>query len=80
MVNLEKLEKGTYFKDAFKVSYKYDPQTLNKIRQLSYRRYLPEEKAWEIPASELVHLIDRIALGLLRLRRQRRRRLGPHPR
>lgn len=62
MVNLEKLEKGTYFKYAFKVSYKYDPQTLNKIRQLSYRRYLPEEKAWEIPASELVHLIDLIGI------------------
>ena len=62
MVNIEKLEKGTYFKDAFKVSYKYDPQTLNKIRQLSYRRYLPEEKAWEIPASELVHLIDLIGI------------------
>lgn len=62
MVNIEKLEKGTYFKDAFKVSYKYDPQILNKIRQLSYRRYLPEEKAWEIPASELIHLIDLIGV------------------
>lgn len=54
MIRLEKLEKGTYFEDAFKVSFRYDPETVEKIKKLAYRRYLPEDRAWEIPASELV--------------------------
>lgn len=58
MIRLEKLEKGTYFEDAFKVSFRYDPETVEKIKKLAYRRYLPEDRAWEIPASELVHLVD----------------------
>lgn len=58
MITLEKQEKGTYFDDAFKVSFKYNPETVEKIKRLAYRRYLPEERAWEIPASELVHLVD----------------------
>lgn len=58
MIRLEKLEKGTYFEDAFKVSFKYNPETVEKIKKLAYRRYLPEDRAWEIPASELVHLVD----------------------
>ena len=31
---------------------------MEKIKKLAYRRYLPEDRAWEIPASELVHLVD----------------------
>lgn len=58
MIKLEKLKKGTYFEDAFKVSFKYDPDTVSKIKKLKYRRYLPEGRAWEIPASELIHLVD----------------------
>ena len=58
MITLEKQEKGTYFEDAFKVSFRYNPETVEKIKRLAYRRYLPEERAWEIPASELVHLVD----------------------
>lgn len=58
MITLEKQEKGTYFEDAFKVSFRYNPKTVEKIKRLAYRRYLPEERAWEIPASELVHLVD----------------------
>lgn len=58
MITLEKQEKGTYFEDAFKVSFRYNPETVEKIKRLAYRRYLPEDRAWEIPASELVHLVD----------------------
>lgn len=58
MITFEKQEKGTYFEDAFKVSFRYNPETVEKIKRLAYRRYLPEERAWEIPASELVHLVD----------------------
>lgn len=58
MITLEKQEKGTYFEDAFKVSFRYNPETVEKIKRLAYRRYLPEERAWEIPESELVHLVD----------------------
>lgn len=62
MITLEKQEKGTYFEDAFKVSFRYNPETVEKIKRLAYRRYLPEERAWEIPASELVHLVDIIGV------------------
>ena len=62
MIRLEKLEKGTYFEDAFKVAFRYDPETVEKIKKLAYRRYLPEDRAWEIPASELVHLVDIIGV------------------
>lgn len=58
MLRLEKLEKGTYFDDAFKVSFKYDPVVVDRIKRLSQRRYLPEDRAWEIPSSELIHLVD----------------------
>lgn len=58
MINLEKLDKGKYFEDAFKVSFKYDPVTVDRIKRLAYRRYLPDDRAWEIPASELIHLVD----------------------
>ena len=46
MIRLEKLEKGTYFEDAFKVSFRYNPETVEKIKKLAYRRYLPEDRAW----------------------------------
>lgn len=58
MITLEKLERGKYFRDAFRVSYRYNPDTVEKIKRLAYRRYLPEERAWEIPTSELIHLVD----------------------
>lgn len=53
MIKVEKIGKGTYFEDAYKVSFRYDVATLNKVKSLAERRYLPEEKAWEIPAYEL---------------------------
>lgn len=28
MITVEKLEKGTYFDDAFKISFRYDPTTV----------------------------------------------------
>lgn len=58
MLNLKKMEPGKYFKDAFVVSFKYDPQTVERIKRLSQRRYIPELRAWEIPSSELINLVD----------------------
>lgn len=63
MVTIEKLEKGTYFEDAFKVSFKYDPTTVAKVKELAQRRYLPEERAWEIPAFELPNLVDKLGIS-----------------
>ena len=62
MVSVEKLGKGTYFEDAFKVSFKYDPITVAKIKALSQRRYLPEDRAWEIPAHELPVLVEKLGI------------------
>lgn len=62
MVSVEKLDKGTYFEDAFRVSFKYDPTTVAKVKELAERRYLPEDRAWEIPAHELPNLIEKIGI------------------
>ena len=62
MVSVEKLDKGTYFEDAFKVSFKYDPTTVAKIKELTERRYLPEDRAWEIPAYELPNLLEKLGI------------------
>lgn len=58
MIKLEKLESGTYFRDAFLVTYRHSKENLDKIRKLKYRRYIPEKQAWEIPASELKQLVN----------------------
>lgn len=58
MIKLEKLEKGEFFEDAFLVSYRYNKDYLNKMRSLKYKRYVPDKKSWEIPSSELKHLVD----------------------
>lgn len=63
MIRLDKIGKGAYFEDAYRVSFKYDPSTVAKIKELSQRRYLPEERAWEIPTYELPNLVDKIGLG-----------------
>ncbi len=62
MVSVEKLDKGTYFEDAFKVSFKYDPTTVAKIKELAERRYLPEDRAWEIPSYELPNLVEKLGI------------------
>jgi len=41
MIRVEKLERGTYFDDAYKISFRYDPVTVNKVKELAQRRYLP---------------------------------------
>lgn len=64
MITVEKLEKGTYFDDAFKISFRYDPTTVAKVKELAERRYLPEDRAWEIPAHELPALIEKVGLNL----------------
>lgn len=63
MITVEKLEKGTYFDDAFKISFRYDPTTVAKVKELAERRYLPEDRAWEIPAHELSWYV--VSVGLL---------------
>lgn len=63
MVSVEKLDKGTYFEDAFKITFKYDPTTVAKIKELAERRYLPEERAWEIPAYELPNLVEKLGIN-----------------
>lgn len=63
MVTVEKLDKGTYFDDAFKVSFKYDPTTVAKIKDLAERRYLPDDRAWEIPAYELPNLVEKLGIN-----------------
>lgn len=62
MVKVEKIGKGTYFDDAYKLSFKYDPTTVAKIKELAQRRYLPEERAWEIPVHELPNLVEKVGL------------------
>lgn len=62
MITIEKLEKGTHFEDAFKVSFKYDPTTVAKIKELGQRRYLPEDRAWEIPVCELTNLVEKVGI------------------
>lgn len=62
MVSIEKLGKGTYFEDAFRVSFKYDPVTVAKVKELAERRYLPEDRAWEIPAHELPNLVGKLGI------------------
>ncbi len=63
MVTVEKLNKGTYFEEAFKVSFKYDPTTVAKIKELGQRRYLPDDRAWEIPAFELPNLVEKVGIN-----------------
>ena len=63
MITVEKLEKGTYFDDAFKISFRYDPTTVAKVKELAEQRYLPEDRAWEIPAHELPALIEKVGLS-----------------
>jgi SNF2 family DNA or RNA helicase len=62
MVSVEKLDKGIYFEDAFKVSFKYDPTTVAKVKELAERRYLPDDRAWEIPAHELPNLVEKLGV------------------
>ena len=62
MVSVEQIDNGTYFKDAFRICFKYDPTTVAKIKELAERRYLPEERAWEIPAYELPNLVQKIGI------------------
>ena len=63
MIRVEKLEKGLYFDDAYKLSFRYDPITVSKVKELAQRRYLPEDRAWEIPSYELPNLIDKVGLN-----------------
>ena len=63
MVKVERIGRGTYFDDAYKISFKYDPTTVAKIKELAQRRYLPDERAWEIPSYELPNLVDKLGVN-----------------
>lgn len=60
IVKLEPIGKGTYFEDAYKVSFKYDVKILAQVKSLAERRYLPEERAWEVPAYEVQNLLNKM--------------------
>lgn len=62
MILVEKLEKGTHFEDAFRLSFKYNYDTVAKVKELGQRRYLPDDKAWEIPAHELPNLVAKVGI------------------
>lgn len=63
MVHIQKVGKGAYFEDAYRVSFRYDPATVAKIKELAQRRYLVEERAWEIPSHELPNLIQKLGIN-----------------
>ena len=63
MIRVQRLEKGTYFDNAYMISFRYDPRTVAKVKELAQRRYLPEERAWEIPDYELPNLIEKVGLS-----------------
>lgn len=63
MIRVEKIGKGTYYEDAYKLSFKYDPNTVAKVKELAERRYLPEDRAWEIPSHELPNLVEKVGLS-----------------
>ena len=60
MIKVERMEQGTYFADAYKISFRYDPQIVATIKELAQRRYLPEDRAWEIPVSEFPALVEKV--------------------
>lgn len=60
MVKVEKIGKGIYFEDAYKISFRYDVRILGTVKSLAERRYLPDDRAWEIPAYELPELIEKL--------------------
>ena len=45
MIRVQRLEKGTYFDNAYMISFRYDPSTVAKVKELAQRRYLPEERS-----------------------------------
>ena len=63
MIKVEKIGKGTYFDDAYKLSFKYNPTFVTKIKELAQRRYLPDDRAWEIPVYELPNLVEKVGLN-----------------
>ena len=63
MIRVDKIGQGTYFDDAYKLSFKYDPTTVAKVKELAQRRYLPDERAWEIPSYELPNLVEKVGLS-----------------
>lgn len=63
MVRVKKIGKGTYFDDAYRLTFSYDTTILSKVRELAQRRYLPDDRAWEIPSHELPNLIEKVGLN-----------------
>ena len=63
MVHIQKVGKGAYYEDAYRVSFRYDPATVAKIKELAQRRYLVEDRAWEIPSHELPNLVEKLGIN-----------------
>ena len=38
MIRVKKLEKGTYFDDAYMLSFRYDPSTVAKVKEEIFTR------------------------------------------
>ena len=38
MIRIQKLERGTYFEDAYMLSFRYEPTTVAKVKGVIYLR------------------------------------------
>ena len=63
MISISNVGRGTYFEDAYVVSFGYDPSIVAKVKELAQRRYLPEARAWEIPKYELPNLVAKFDIS-----------------
>ena len=56
MIRVQRLEKGTYFDNAYMISFRYDPRTVAKVKELAQRRYLRRELGRSLIMSYLTSL------------------------
>lgn len=62
MITVSQKCKGTKFEDAVLLSFKYDAQTVERIKQLPNRWYRLAEKSWEIPVEDIPFLINKFGV------------------
>lgn len=58
MIRLTKIENGVHFSPAYRITFRYDPVTVGKVKTLTERRYLPDDRAWEIPERVLSEVLE----------------------